>query len=145
FSLIVLGLTSTLPGALTRGLTQQGVPNQVASGIATLPPVELLFAAFLGYNPMSTLLGSASGTIPAHNLAVLTGHSFFPNLIAQPFVSGMHLTFGFATVMMLIAAVASWFRGKRYVYGEAPATAQPSAPEGGNAQQRSAAGSVSAD
>jgi MFS family permease len=118
FSLIVVGLSNSLPGALWNGLTAQGVPAAAAGRIAQLPPVSTLFAAFLGYNPMQTLLGPVLGQLPAGRAAVLTSHTFFPDLIEQPFMNGMHITFTFAGAMMLVAAVASWLRGKRYVYAE---------------------------
>ncbi|MBO0707026.1 MAG: MFS transporter [Candidatus Dormibacteraeota bacterium] len=128
FSIVVIGLTGTLPGAITAGLTSAGVPGPVAHGIGNLPPVGVLFAAFLGYNPMGTLLGPAAHMISPSNLAHLTGHAFFPHLISGPFISGLHLTFAFAMAVSLIAAVASWLRGKRYVYGEAPDTRRETAP-----------------
>ncbi len=69
-------------------------------------------AAFLGYNPIQHLLGgSVLAGLPAHTQAVITGRSFFPQLIASPFRDGLHEAFAFAVV----AAVASWSRGKRYV------------------------------
>jgi hypothetical protein len=119
FSLIVAGLSNTLPGTLYRGLTSQGVPAAEAARIAHLPPVGTLFAAFLGYNPIQSLLGPALGQLPPGRAAELTARSFFPHLISGPFMAGMHVTFVFALVMMLIAALASWLRGSKYVYGEA--------------------------
>ena len=130
FSLIVVGLSNSLPGALWNGLTAQGVPAAAAARISQLPPVATLFAAFLGYNPMQTLLGPALGQLPPARAAVLTSHTFFPHLIEQPFLNGMHITFLFAAMMMLIAAAASWLRGRKYVYAEpgddaGPAPAEP--------------------
>ena len=57
FTLIIAGLATTLPGAITHGLTAQGVARPTAHRVATLPPVSFLFAAFLGYNPIQHLLG----------------------------------------------------------------------------------------
>jgi len=124
FTLVIAGLSASLPGHLLRGLTRQGVPASVAGHIAHLPPVSVLFAAFLGYNPMKTLipanvLGSLS---PAHRGA-LVGRSFFSHLISPPFSSGLHEAFDFAIIVCLIAAAASWSRGKRYVHHVEPATA----------------------
>jgi MFS family permease len=113
FSLMIAGLSSTLPGTLFGGLTAHGVPARVATGVANLPPVGSLFAAFLGYNPMSTLLGPALQQLPPATVALITGKSFFPNLISGPFISGMHLAFYFSMVAMLIAALASYFRSGR--------------------------------
>ncbi len=118
FTLMVLGLAAALPASLYHGLVQQGVPAADATRISHLPPVGTLFAAFLGYNPVATLLGPALHGLPASRAAVLTGRQFFPNLIAKPFMAGMRVTFYFSTVMMLIAAGASWLRGKRYIHDD---------------------------
>jgi len=133
FSLMVAGLSASLPSTLMRGLTAQGVPAQVAARIAGLPPVGSLFAAFLGYNPMRELLGPALAQLPAGRAAALTGQSYFPNLISGPFMDGMHVTFAFAAAMMVVAAAASWLRGSQFVHGEpaAQGTLQPAAGPGG--------------
>jgi MFS family permease len=111
FTIMVVGLSSTLPGVLNRSLIAQGVPAVAAAKVSGLPPVSVLFAAFLGYNPMQTLLGPTLTKLsPAHQ-AALTGHTFFSNLIAGPFHHGLTIVFTFALVMCLIAAAASWLRG----------------------------------
>ena len=111
FTIMVVGLASDLPAALTHGLTAQGVSPSAAAKVAGLPPVSVLFAAFLGYNPMSTLLGPTIKTLsPAHRGAI-TGHSFFADLISGPFHHGLSIVFTFALVMCLVAAAASWLRG----------------------------------
>jgi MFS family permease len=114
FSLMVVGLSHALPQTLTNGLTAQGVPPDVAASVGSLPPVSTLFAAFLGSNPVAHLLapyGVLPGLPPA-NAATLTGHQFFPNLIAQPFHDGLTVVFGAATLMTLLAAAASASRGR---------------------------------
>jgi MFS family permease len=116
FTLMVAGLGASLPTTLFSGLTAQGVPAAAATGIAHLPPVGSLFAAFLGYNPMAQLLGPLLAQLPPARAAYLTGHSFFPQLISGPFMDGMHVTFAFAGVLMLVAAAASWMRGSRYIH-----------------------------
>ncbi|GAA2379829.1 MFS transporter [Dactylosporangium salmoneum] len=113
FSLMVAGLARALPGTLTSGLSAQGVPHDVAASVASLPPVSTLFAAFLGSNPVEHLLGhDVLAALPPGNVATLTGHEFFPNLIAQPFHDGLVVVFGAATLMTLLAAVASASRGR---------------------------------
>jgi MFS family permease len=112
FSLMILGLAQTLPQTLTNGLLAQGVPAADAAQLAALPPVAVLFASLLGYNPVQTLLGpTVLGHLPAGNAAYLTGHSFFPTLISGPFSDGLTVAFDFAIAACLIAAVASWLRG----------------------------------
>jgi MFS family permease len=127
FTIMVVGLSSVLPAALTHGLTAQGVPAPAAARVASLPPVSILFAAFLGYNPMQSLLGPTLATLPPSRQAVLTGHSFFSNLIAGPFKHGLVIVFTFALIMCLIAAVASWLRGANAP--TAPDTSTETGPE----------------
>jgi MFS family permease len=116
FTLIILGLAGSLPGALSHGLIAQGVPRADAARIAALPPVSIMFAALLGYNPVQMLLGSAISKLPASHAAYLTGHSFFPSLISAPFEHGLGIAFDFAAAVCLVAAVASLLRGGRYVH-----------------------------
>jgi MFS family permease len=123
FTLMIVGLSSVLPGSMYTGLVQQGVSPQVASQVAHLPPVSTLFAAFLGYNPMQHLLGaSVLAHLPAGHAAIIQGRSFFPNLISTPFRQGLHTAFDFAIGACLVAAGASWFRGRRYVHTEEQVT-----------------------
>jgi MFS family permease len=115
FSLMVIGMANTLPSAMSTGLQQQGVPAAMADQVATTPPVGSLFAAFLGYNPMTELLGPLGGLEqPGVNADVLTGKTFFPDLITGPFHTGLVVVFGAAAVMMVIGAVASMFSPGRY-------------------------------
>jgi MFS family permease len=117
FSLIILGLSASLPAHLLTGLTAQGVPAAAATQVSHLPPTAIMFAALLGYNPIQMLLGPVLTKLPAGHAAYLTGHSFFPSLISAPFQHGLDIAFDFAIAACLIAAVASLLRGKRYVHG----------------------------
>ncbi|MFY9890969.1 MAG: MFS transporter [Streptosporangiaceae bacterium] len=118
FTLIILGLAGTLPGALNHGLVAQGLPHADAARIAALPPVSVLFAALLGYNPVRTLLGPAISKLSPGHAAYLTGHTFFPSLISAPFKHGLEVAFIFAIACCLIAAVASLLRGGKYVHDD---------------------------
>ncbi len=119
FTLMIVGLAASLPGRLYAGLTAHGVSAAAAAGVAHLPPVSVLFAAFLGYNPIQELLKPAVlNSMSAQNRAIVVGHGFFPNLISYSFRAGLHEAFAFAIFACLIAAAASWLRGKRYVDGE---------------------------
>jgi MFS family permease len=119
FTLMILGLAATLPSALLHGLTAQGVSSATAARVSHLPPVGSLFAAFLGYNPMATLLGPAA----LHHMTLaqahyITGRSFFPHLISGPFGKGLEKAFDFAAIVCLLGAVASLLRGGKYHYTE---------------------------
>jgi hypothetical protein len=129
FSLMILGLAASLPHAMSTGLEANGVSHANATLISQAPPVSILFAAFLGYNPIQRLAGPhVLHSISAHAQAVITGRAFFPQLISEPFRSGLHATFAFAIAACLIAAVASLLRGGKYHHAEpvaAEATGEP--------------------
>jgi hypothetical protein len=120
FTLMITGLAATLSTTMTAGLEAHGVSTAVAEHVGHLPPVSILFAAFLGYNPIQSLVGAhVISQLSSVNASVLTGRQFFPELISGPFAAGLHQAFTFSLVVCLIAAVASWSRGKRI------GTAQP--------------------
>jgi MFS family permease len=125
FTLMIIGLASTLPATMSAGLQAHGVDPSTAHEVATLPPVSILFAAFLGYNPIQHLLGPhALAGLSAHDQSALTGSTFFPTLISGPFQDGLHAAFLFAIVACLIAAAASLLRGGHAIDdGESPAVA----------------------
>lgn len=119
FSLIIVGLSSTLPHTMESQLIDQNVPAPIARQVANEPPVSSLFAAFLGYDPMTKLIPAQTlNGLPAPNRAVLTGKTFFPKLISGPFMHGLRLAFGFSLALYLLAAVASWLRGGKYIHSE---------------------------
>jgi MFS family permease len=122
FTLMIVGLAGSLPGAMSSGLLAHHVPAGVAQHVASLPPVSILFAAFLGYNPIQSLVGTQTlnGLSPSDH-AALVGHSFFPHLIEGPFRDGLHAAFAFAILACLVAAAASLLRGGTYRHGEVAA------------------------
>jgi MFS family permease len=119
FSLMIAGLATTLPSALLKGLTSHGVPLANAQLAAATPPVGNLFAAFLGYNPIAALLQGVkvplSSLSPA-NVQALTGKAFFPQLISEPFHSGLIIVFITAAILSVIGAVASILAGGKYLH-----------------------------
>jgi MFS family permease len=122
FTLLIVGLATSLPAAMSGGLQAHGVSAQVADRVGQAPPISILFAAFLGYNPIQHLVGAhALQALPGHAQALLTGPSFFPQLISAPFRDGLHTAFAFAIVACLVAAAASLLRGGRYHHAEEPA------------------------
>jgi MFS family permease len=112
FSLMVTGLASSLPHTLFAGLTAQGVPTASATTVSHLPPIGVLFAAFLGYNPMQQLLGPVLGHLSPAHAAYVAGREFFPNVITAPFHSGLGIAFGFAIAACIVAAIASALTGR---------------------------------
>jgi MFS family permease len=132
FTIVIVGLSRELPGTLYAGLTAAGLPAQVAAGISHLPPTAALFAAFLGYNPMGTLLsGPVLSALPAAARANLLSLSYFPHLIAPAFMVGLRDAFYISIALSLIAAGASLLRGQRYIHGAGGAVDPgPGAPDG---------------
>ena len=118
FSLMIGGLASTLPAALTKGLTMHHVPAAAVHAAAQIPPVGNLFAAFLGINPINALLEQlhVASAIPKADLAALTGKEFFPSLISGPFHDGLVIVFIAAAIMSVIGAIASAIMGGKYLY-----------------------------
>ncbi len=133
FTLLIIGLAASLPHTMTAGLEAHGVGAAKAHEVGQTPPISVLFAAFLGENPIEHLVGAhALHALPQHAQATLTGDTFFPSLISGPFSNGLDTAFGFAIVACLIAAGASLMRGGRYTHSEASeakATATPSIRE----------------
>jgi MFS family permease len=113
FSLMVAGLSSSLPSAMSGGLIAQGIPAAAAHQLSHLPPIGVLFAAFLGYNPMKQLLGPLLGHLPSGNAAYVAGRQFFPHLITTPFHDGLGVAFAFAIAASVIGAIASLLTGPR--------------------------------
>lgn len=114
FSIITAGLAVALPSTLSSGLIKQHISAVIADKIAHLPPTSALFAAFLGYNPMATLVpANVRAALPQSNQAALLGHSFFPNLISPPFMQSIHNVFYLSVAMCLVAALASLLRGNQ--------------------------------
>jgi hypothetical protein len=112
---MIIGLASSLPSAMTSGLEADGVAAATARYVAHLPPVSILFAAFLGYNPIQHPVGAhALAMLTPQHRSLLIGRSFFPHLISPPFRSGLHEAFAFAIIACLVAAAASLMRGGRY-------------------------------
>jgi MFS family permease len=122
FTIVTLGLASRLPSHLYKGLVAAGVAPGPAHLVASEPPIGSLFSAFLGYNPVQELLGPTGALqhLPPGKAAYITGRSFFPQLIEQPFAAGLHLAFTFAAIATGIAVIASAIRPRRYMHATEP-------------------------
>ncbi len=118
FTVVIVGLSSSLPKALFEGLTNAGIPVSAAHQVASLPPTGAIFAAFLGYNPMATLLpANVVGALAPDRRAFILGKEYFPQLLSGPFKGGLTIAFLISSILCIVAALASWMRGKRVIYG----------------------------
>ncbi|MFI2230334.1 MFS transporter [Nocardia testacea] len=117
FSLMIAGLSAHLPAAMFDGLTAGGMADTPAQGIAALPTVGILFAAFLGYNPIQQVGGEALHGLPQTAVDHLTGLEFFPHLISDPFADGLSAAFTFALICCVLGAIFSFFTDGRRTGG----------------------------
>jgi EmrB/QacA subfamily drug resistance transporter len=122
FTIIIISLSTTLPSALSLAATNANAPLQVAQALSSTPATSALFGAFLGYNPIKTILStlphSLANSIPASAIQQITANTFFPNAIASPFMIALREAFVIGAVMCFVAAVFSMLRGGKYVYGQ---------------------------
>src|SRR5450755_3242663 len=121
FTIMVLALSVSLPTSIHAGLTQSGVPDETANKVANLPPTGALFAVFLGYNPMQTLIPQpVLDQLKPEAKANLLSTTFFPTTISDSFISSLRAVFLFSAGLTLLAALFSVLRGKRFIYEETP-------------------------
>ncbi|MDR0288040.1 MAG: MFS transporter [Clostridiales bacterium] len=117
FTILIIGLVHNLPPVLGESLLKAGVPTEIATTVSNMPPTSALFAAFLGYNPMGSLISPETmATLPAATQNTLLGTEFFPQAIAPAVMSSLHVAFYISALLSAIAAIASFMRGKRYVH-----------------------------
>src|SRR5208283_119740 len=119
-TIIIVSLSGSLPGALSAAVTSAGAPPQLAQIFSSTPASGALFASFLGYNPVATILhtlpASLVSSIPNATINFLTGSTFFPNAISGPFMTALREAFIIGAIMCIVAAVCSVLRGGKYVY-----------------------------
>jgi MFS family permease len=129
FSLMIIGLSGKLPGALHSGLVANGVPAAAATHAAHLPPVSTLFAALLGRDPVTAQIGlhTLRSLTPVQQ-ATLGGRNFFPHLITPAFSSALQTAFKFSFLAYLVAAAASWLRGGTYRWSSEQSSADDPEP-----------------
>ncbi|MCH4816311.1 MAG: MFS transporter [Saccharolobus sp.] len=116
FTIVIISLASTLPSALANAVTQAGAP-QLAPLMQKIPVTGALFAAFLGYDPVKTIISSLPPgiSVPAQAVAVMEQHDWFPTAIAPSFMIALRDTFYISAVLTFIAAIASALRGRRVI------------------------------
>lgn len=126
FTIVIVGIQKAFPGAVHSSFASLGSAQiapalqQLANQLATMSPTNALFSAFLGYNPMSSILKSMDSSIvsaiPQQIVTTLTGNYWFPQTLQQAFMPALRISFIIGAVLCGIAAVLSAMRGQRYVY-----------------------------
>ncbi len=119
FTIVLLSLTVNLPVSFNSALASLGVSN-LDKVFDSTPPTVAMFSAFLGYNPVGTIIASVPGlTVPQNVLNQMEGLTWFPRTLAPAFMSSLRVAFYVGMILSLLAAVISVIRGRRYVDSEA--------------------------
>ncbi|MGI0092368.1 MAG: MFS transporter [Nitrososphaerales archaeon] len=121
FTIVSLALATNLPGALATAATSAGAPQLGVSVFRQIAPTTAIFSAFLGFNPMQTILNALpqtlTGTLSTGAIATLTSNTWFPSAFAPAFMSALRLALYINAGFAFVAAIASALGGKRYLYG----------------------------
>ncbi len=126
FTIVIVGIQGALPGAIHESFASLG-SSQITPAIQhledyliSMPPTNALFSAFLGYNPMGSILSamdpSIASAIPKQIVTTLTSSFWFPQTLQLAFMPALRITFRIGALLTGIAAVLSAMRGQRYVY-----------------------------
>jgi MFS family permease len=119
FTIVIVGITQKFPGAMTSSLASIGAV-QLAPVLSSIPPTGALFSAFLGFNPVTTILSGLPhqfvASIPSATLTTLTGTTWFPSTLAEAFMPALRLSFYIGAAFCAVAAVLSALRGANYVH-----------------------------
>ena len=120
FSLMITGLAASLPGTLMHGLTANGVPHDAAARVAAAAAGRRCCSRRCWATTRSSRCSARTccTSCRPRTQAHLTGHGFFPALISQPFSDGLGVAFSFAIAACLVAALASAFRGGKYIHDD---------------------------
>jgi EmrB/QacA subfamily drug resistance transporter len=119
FIIIIDALSSSLPGAISSALSSAGASSQLIAVIRSLPATGELFSAFLGYNPVMTMLAAypaLTSSLSPSTYALLTGKYWFPSVIANPFMNALREAFLASAILSAVAGVVSLLRGRVYIY-----------------------------
>ncbi len=119
FTIVIVGITQRFPEAMASSLASIGAVH-LTPILSKIPPTAALFSAFLGYNPVESILAalppSITAIIPVSTLNILTGTTWFPSTLANAFLPSLATSFYIGAVISAIAAVLSALRGGKYIH-----------------------------
>ena len=119
FTIVIVGITQRFPEAMASSLASIGAVH-LTPILSKIPPTAALFSAFLGYNPvesiLTTLPPSLTAIIPASTLNTLTGITWFPSTLANAFLPSLGTSFYIGAIISAIAAILSALRGEKYIH-----------------------------
>ncbi len=116
FSILIFGLSLSLPGRISGGLTSAHA-NALIPYMKTMPPTEAIFGDFLGINPASAIINqlpnSVISKVSSSSIGTISGNVWFPNLIAPVFMVSLSDVFYIAAAITIIAGIISLFRDEK--------------------------------
>ena len=119
FTIVIVGITQRFPEAMVTSLAGIGAVK-LAPLLSNIPPTGALFSAFLGYNPVITILSMLPpqivANIPQSTLNTLTGNTWFPSTLANAFIPSLRISFIMGAAFCFLAAILSALRGEKYIY-----------------------------
>lgn len=121
-TLILAGASTTLTQSIYNALISAGVQPSYAAKLTSIPPVYALFAAFLGYDPIETMITQAGISLPPSVFSNIDKLTFFPSAIAQAMSVGFYYAYHTAAVLAIVAAVFSYLRGREVFHHQAVET-----------------------
>ena len=121
FTIVIVGITQRFPAEITSSLLAIGA-DKLAPIMSNIPPTGALFSAFLGYNPVESILSNLPAgvvaTIPAATKTTITGTTWFPSAFATAFMPSLKISFYIGAILCAFAAILSALRGETYIHGE---------------------------
>jgi len=118
FTITIAVFTTNIPSHMYSMAVNLGLPQQIAIFLSNLSPTGLLFAAFLGVDPVSALPASLIKELPYKVLQILDSPTFLPNILGPAFMIGLRSSLYISAVLVAIGALFSYMRGGRYVVDE---------------------------
>jgi EmrB/QacA subfamily drug resistance transporter len=122
FTIVILALSTNLPHYFSIALAPISA-SQILPILSHIPPTEAIFSAFLGYNPMGTILSLIQASYPSiyASLSASAVHSmlsntWFPLALAPAVMHSLDYSFYIGAALSAVAAVLSLLRGKRFLH-----------------------------
>ncbi len=118
FSIAITVFSQNLPPILYHEAINLGFSQTLASMISQISPSGILFAAFMGINPISSMPQGILNSLPESTRKLIGSNSFIPNIIGSSFMQGLRESLIIAVILTLIGALLSALRGKKYIHEE---------------------------
>ncbi|SMD31291.1 MFS transporter [Picrophilus oshimae] len=113
FSILIYGLSLYLPGSIKTHLNSIGA-SSLSLYISKMPATEALFSAFLGINPVPSILSTVNKSvlskIEKSTILYISGNTWYPHVLAPAFGSSFSMVFYIAFAITLISGIISIFR-----------------------------------